>query len=379
MPRLDPDRLGLLPISARRSWTSASSPRPRGVRGGRRGGGGVGDHRCGAEAGLGPAAAPACRARKAGRAACTRPSAPGGVRARRRPAGLAKAWRVIGSVHGTRCATAGAPPPSRTRSSCARLGGDRPAGAALRGGVRDRVRLRPMPSRGDRALPGDRAAAAGATTAPKGSCSARVRSSRRSRELRRRQAALPACAVGAVRVGGSVLAASTALDSSKVEMLAGEPAPPSATSARLRAARADGERYLLSTMTGVLAQALIAQGRHDEAAGAVRRAEASLLADDLESHVLVPCRPGRAATSHAGRLADAAVAIAAATECSQGVEAPKRRRPCDRERRIAAAGERERPNATSRGRRRSTGRRATSCRKAHGGGAGGARPARSPP
>jgi ATP/maltotriose-dependent transcriptional regulator MalT len=82
-----------------------------------------------------------------------------------------------------------------------------------------------------------------------------------------------------------------------------------------------GERYLLSTMEGVRAQALIALGRHDEAAAACARADEAAAADDIESQVLV--RSVRAELDlHAGRVADAAAAAAEADALLRGAEAP---------------------------------------------------------
>jgi ATP/maltotriose-dependent transcriptional regulator MalT len=123
-------------------------------------------------------------------------------------------------------------------------------------------------------------------------------------------------------VGGSVLGASTALDSSTVEMLAGDYA------AAERDLRRDaelleemGERYLLSTMEGVRAQALIALGRPDEAAEACDRAEAAAAEDDIESQVLV--RSVRAELHlHRGRTTEAAAAVAEAGALLKGAEAP---------------------------------------------------------
>jgi ATP/maltotriose-dependent transcriptional regulator MalT len=82
-----------------------------------------------------------------------------------------------------------------------------------------------------------------------------------------------------------------------------------------------GERYLLSTMEGVRAQALIALGRHEEAAAACTRADEAAAADDIESQVLV--RSVRAELDlHAGRTAEAAAAAAEADALLRGAEAP---------------------------------------------------------
>jgi ATP/maltotriose-dependent transcriptional regulator MalT len=123
-------------------------------------------------------------------------------------------------------------------------------------------------------------------------------------------------------VGGSVLGASTALDSSTVEMLAGDHAAAERDLRRdAELLEAMGERYLLSTMEGVRAQALIALGRHDEAADACARAEAAAAEDDIESQVLV--RNVRAELHlHAGRAAEAAAAVEQADALLRGAEAP---------------------------------------------------------
>ena len=163
-------------------------------------------------------------------------------------------------------------------------------------------------------------------------------------------------------VGGSMLGASTALDSSMVEMLAGDHA------AAERELRRDaellegmGERYLLSTMEGVRAQALIALGRHDEAAAACARAEAAAAADDIESQVLV--RSVRAELHlHAGRTLEAAASAAAADALLRGAEAPTivADLAIVRGRIAAAGGDLGRPTASSTARPGSTATRATS-------------------
>jgi ATP/maltotriose-dependent transcriptional regulator MalT len=82
-----------------------------------------------------------------------------------------------------------------------------------------------------------------------------------------------------------------------------------------------GERYLLSTMAGLLAQTLVAQGRHDEAEAMCRRAEEMSAEDDVESQVLV--RSVRAELHLlAGRTTEAARAIGSAAELLQGADAP---------------------------------------------------------
>ena len=123
-------------------------------------------------------------------------------------------------------------------------------------------------------------------------------------------------------VGGGVLGASTALDSSTVEMLAGDPAAAERELVRdSELLERMGERYLLSTMNGILAQVLVAQGRHDEAAVVCDKAEVASAEDDIESQVLV--RSVRAELHlHTGRTDEAAAATAAAVDLLRGAEAP---------------------------------------------------------
>jgi tetratricopeptide (TPR) repeat protein len=85
-------------------------------------------------------------------------------------------------------------------------------------------------------------------------------------------------------MGCSVVAASTSLDSCGVEMLAGDPAAAERDLRRDYVALEDmGECYLLSTMAGELARALVAQGRDAEAMAMSERAERLSADDDVES------------------------------------------------------------------------------------------------
>jgi class 3 adenylate cyclase/tetratricopeptide (TPR) repeat protein len=237
--------------------------------------------------------------------------------------GLAKAWRLIGSVHGTALRYGPATVAVQKAIECARLGGDvrqerRCAAAYTIGCV-----YGPMPvaeaiehcreieghAGGDHRTEGLALCARAQLEAMRGNFAT-------ARELSTHARAVLS------EIGGSVLAASTALDSSTVEMLAKNPAAAERDLVRdTELLERMGERYLLSTMEGVLALALIAQGRHAEAGAACARAEAASAADDVESQVLV--RSVRAELHlHAGRLDEAAAAIASAGELLQGVEAP---------------------------------------------------------
>jgi predicted ATPase/class 3 adenylate cyclase len=85
-------------------------------------------------------------------------------------------------------------------------------------------------------------------------------------------------------LGVKVLAASTSLDSGPVEMLAGDPAAAERELRRdLERLEAMGERFLASSITAYLAQAVVAQGRMDEAEELSRKCEEVVLADDAEA------------------------------------------------------------------------------------------------
>ena len=85
-------------------------------------------------------------------------------------------------------------------------------------------------------------------------------------------------------LGVKVLAASTSLDSGPVEMLAGDPAGAERELRRdLDRLEAMGERFLASSVTAYLAQAVVAQGRMDEAEALSRKCEEVVLADDAEA------------------------------------------------------------------------------------------------
>jgi tetratricopeptide (TPR) repeat protein len=89
-------------------------------------------------------------------------------------------------------------------------------------------------------------------------------------------------------LGLKVLAASTSIDSGPVEMLAGDPA------AAERELRRDferlqemGEKYLLSSVTAYLSQAVVAQGRFEEAEELSRSCEQVVLAEDVEAQSIL--------------------------------------------------------------------------------------------
>jgi class 3 adenylate cyclase/tetratricopeptide (TPR) repeat protein len=120
--------------------------------------------------------------------------------------------------------------------------------------------------------------------------------------------------------GRSVVAASTSLQSCRVELLAGDPA------AAERELRRDyeelsqmGERYFLSTAAGELARALYAQGRHHEAEELTGVAKELAAEDDLSSQALwrsirAKALAQRGLTSEAEALAREAVELVEGTD-----------------------------------------------------------------
>jgi class 3 adenylate cyclase/tetratricopeptide (TPR) repeat protein len=237
--------------------------------------------------------------------------------------GLAKAWRIIGSVHATALEYGPATVAVERAIACARLAGDIRQERRNMGALTMACVFGPMPvaeaiercreieaaSGGDHRTQGLALCARAQLEAMRGSFA-------EARALYARARAV------LTEVGGSMLGASTALDSSTVEMLAGDHAAAERDLRRdAELLEAMGERYLLSTMEGVRAQALIALGRHDEAADACARAEAAAAGDDIESQVLV--RNVRAELHlHAGRTAEAAAAVVEAAALLEGAEAP---------------------------------------------------------
>jgi tetratricopeptide (TPR) repeat protein len=326
MPQLDPDRLGLLPDLGEALMDVGEFDQARRVLGEAvSAAAAIGDHRLRAEASLGllllglfaDDSVSGVRAVHEAERAITVFELVGDA------VGLAKAWRIIGTVHANALRYGRAAAAVERAIDCARAGGDarlerRNAGAFAIAAVYgptpvaegiERCREIGARSGGDRRTEGLVLCALAQLEGMRGEFAEARRLYTRGRTV-------------LAEVGGGVLAASTALDSSAVELLAGDPA------AAERDLRRDyelldrmGERYLLPTMAGVLAQALIAQGRHDEAAEMCGRAEAAALADDLETHVLVHIVRAEL-DLQAGRLADAAVAIAAATDILHGADAP---------------------------------------------------------
>jgi len=109
-------------------------------------------------------------------------------------------------------------------------------------------------------------------------------------------------------------------DEARVAMLAGEPAvAEDALRSGYDRLAAMGERALLATTAAMLARAVLAQGREDEAWGLVDAAEAAAAADDVNAELL--CRSVRAqllarrgAVADADRVSTEAVELAARTD-----------------------------------------------------------------
>jgi class 3 adenylate cyclase/predicted ATPase len=326
MPALDPDRLGLLPDLGEALMDIGEFAEAEAVcRSAIAAAEAVGDHRLRAEAGLalllnqlyGNEGAWGVRALHEVERAIPVFELVGDQ------LGLAKAWRIIGSVHATALRYGAANVAVERAIECARR-----AGAAMQerrnmGAFTIACVYGPMPvaealercrdigqrAGGDHRTQGLALCACAQLEAMRGDFA-------QARELYARARAVLS------EIGGGVLGASTALDSSTVELLAGDPAAAERELVRdTELLERMGERYLLSTMDGILAQALVAQGRHAEAAVVCDKAEAAAATDDIESQVLV--RSVRAELHlHAGRTGEATAAIASALELLRGAQAP---------------------------------------------------------
>ena len=138
----------------------------------------------------------------------------------------------------------------------------------------------------------------------------------RARELHGRSRAILS------ELGRSVTAVSTSIEGSRIEILAGDPAR---AEALLReddtALEGMGERYFRSTVAGLLAQALEAQGRWDDALAAASLTEELADEDDTTSQVLwrlarakvLAARNAPDSVEEAVALMDACLAMVGAT------------------------------------------------------------------
>src|ERR671931_56703 len=201
---------------------------------------------------------------------------------------LAKAWRVLASVHGRACRFEEEAKAGRQAMEHARRAGDRrqelrSAAAYAMSTVYGRTPLKEARAECERILEearGDRRAE-GLVLASLARLYALSGDFERARDAYRRARAV------LEDLGSNVLAASLSLDSYAVELLAGDPA------AAERELRRDydaldrmGEKYLLSTIAGLLAQVLCAQGRYDEASQMCMITASVAAEDDAQSQAL---------------------------------------------------------------------------------------------
>jgi class 3 adenylate cyclase/tetratricopeptide (TPR) repeat protein len=235
-------------------------------------------------------------------------------------AGLARAWRLLGSVHGTACRYADAERAVQQAIDHARLATDRrqelrnlPAYAmsALYGPM-------PVDDAIDRCMqileqaPGD-LRTEGIVRCTLAQLQAMAGRFDEARVLYRRGRET------FVELGGPLFIASTSLDSGRVELLAGDS---EAALAELGpdhdALEAMGERYLRSTITALMAQAHLVAGRFEEADRLALLCEALAAPDDVEAQALWRSTRARVLADSdpetALRLASEAVDLARTTD-----------------------------------------------------------------
>jgi class 3 adenylate cyclase/tetratricopeptide (TPR) repeat protein len=230
-------------------------------------------------------------------------------------AGLAKAWRVLGAVHATALHFGEAARAVARATDHARAAGDLRqerrnassfAVAAVYGptpvpeAIAECSRIA-ADATGDRRTEGLVLGALAHLEAMRGEFD-------RARELSARARAT------LEELGDSVLAASTSLEAGAVELLAGDPVEAERLIRRdVAELERMGAAYLLSTTTALLAQAVAAQGRDEEAAELVEAGQRLTGDDDVESDVLLACvRSGLLvrAGDVAGGIAEARRAVA---------------------------------------------------------------------
>ncbi len=243
--------------------------------------------------------------------------------------GLVRAWRLLGWVHGTACHYGAAEAAVEEAVRHARSAGDR------------RAETRNLMSIALSALYGPRPVA-----------EAIVVAHRTAEEVAddRRAEGVVLCALAHLQalagsfdeartsyraarsvleeLGGTVMAATVGLDSGSVELLAGDP---EAAEGELRrdyeTLESIGERYTLSTVAGMLGEALLAQGRGDEALEFTAVAEQYAADDDVESQSL--WRRVRArALSNGGHANEALLLAEQAYALVRDTDAPVLRAEC---------------------------------------------------
>jgi class 3 adenylate cyclase/tetratricopeptide (TPR) repeat protein len=235
---------------------------------------------------------------------------------------LAKAWRLVASVHGRACRFEEEAKAGRQAMEHARRAGDRrqelrSAAALAMSRVYGPTPVPAALAECERVLEEarDDRRAEGLVLGSLARLHALGGDFERARDAYRRARAV------LEDLGSNVLAASLSLDSYAVELLAGDPA------AAERELRRDydaldrmGEKYLLSTIAGLLAQVLCAQARYDEA-NAMCMITASVAAeDDAQSQALWRSVRGKVlahrngSRDHAVELAREAVEILRRTD-----------------------------------------------------------------
>ncbi|MDP8956584.1 MAG: AAA family ATPase [Actinomycetota bacterium] len=202
--------------------------------------------------------------------------------------GLANTWHLLGGVHGTACQYGRAEVATRNALKHAKLAGDRLREVRYLSHLAQAATFGPLPvadaiSRCEEALAeaaGHRkqeAVVLGALSQLEAMCG----NFDRARELYRSERAT------FEELGDKIDAASSSLDSAHVEMLADEYV---AAERELRRdyerLTAIGEKYFLSTVTGLLAHALYLQGRYEESNEFSRQAEEASPEDDVESQAI---------------------------------------------------------------------------------------------
>ncbi|HSD03825.1 MAG TPA: AAA family ATPase [Gaiellales bacterium] len=206
-------------------------------------------------------------------------------------AGLAKAWRVLGTVHATALRYGEAAEAVARAAEHARAAGDLRqerrnassfAVAAVYGptpvpeAIAECSRIA-ADATGDRRTEGLVLGALAHLEAMRGEFD-------RARELSARARSI------LEELGNSVLAASTSLEAGAVELLAGDPAEAERLIRRdVAELERMGAAYLLSTTTALLAQAVAAQGRDAEAAELVEAGQRVTGDEDVDSAVLLAC------------------------------------------------------------------------------------------
>ena len=202
--------------------------------------------------------------------------------------GLVRAWRLLAWVDGTACRYGAAETAVEEAVRHARLAGDR------------RAETRNLMSLALTALSGPRPVAEAILVARR--TAAEVADDRRAVGVvlcalahlqglagsfdEARESYRAARAV-LEELGGTVMAATVGLDSGRVEILAGDlPAAERELRRDYQILESMGERYTLSTIAGLLAQAVLGQGRTDEALKLTTVAEHAAADDDVESQSL---------------------------------------------------------------------------------------------